>query len=70
LALTGSQFPGANLRLAPSISRSRILQTSHIAATETTSEAVNRAIKELRETAEMATQSAAKTITRTIQNGI
>jgi ElaB/YqjD/DUF883 family membrane-anchored ribosome-binding protein len=43
------------------------LQTSHIAATETTSEAVNRAVRELRETAEMVTQSAAKTIGRTLK---
>ena len=54
-------------RPAPSTSSLKELQTSHSAATETTSEAVTRSIKDLRETAEMATQSAAKTITRTLR---
>jgi ABC-type transporter Mla subunit MlaD len=46
---------------------SQAAHSNHIAATETTSEAVNRAIKELRETAELATQSAAEAIGRTLK---
>src|SRR5438876_6153150 len=45
----------------------KILQASHIAATETTSEAVTRSIRELRETAETTTQSASKAITHTLR---